>query len=107
MFPSQRLDKLNTIENLWIYILLLIKSRAKNDPLYAWELPELIHKHFNFRPGKITPYRVLYRLELQGLVESKQDDRKRYYQITSLGKKELETAITYYKNLINILQKDI
>jgi DNA-binding PadR family transcriptional regulator len=107
MLPSQRLDKLNTIENLWIYILLLIQSRAKNNPLYAWELPEMIQKHFNFRPGKITPYRVLYRLELQGLVESKYDERKRYYQITSSGKKELETAISFYKNLINTLEKDI
>lgn len=107
MFPSQRLDKLNTIENLWIYILLLIKSREKDNPLYAWELPEMIQKHFNFRPGKITPYRVLYRLELQGLVASKQDDRKRYYQITPLGKKELDTAILFYKNLINTLEKDL
>ncbi len=107
MLPSQRLEKLNTIENLWIYILMLINSRNKKNPVYAWEIPLSIEKNFGFKTGKITPYRVLYRLELQGLVKSEYQERKRFYQITETGKKELEAAKTFYKKLILSFDKQI
>jgi len=64
MLPIERLRKSNTIENLWIYILSLLKESK----IYAWEIPSIIEKKFHFKPGKITPYRVLYRLEKEGFV---------------------------------------
>ncbi len=91
MLPSERLKKANTIENLWIYALLLIKE-TPNEPIYAWQIPNLIEKKFGFMPGRITPYRVLYRLESEGFVKSRQKDRKRVYQITDKGIKELEAG---------------
>lgn len=100
MLPIERLQKSNTIENLWIYILSLLRKA----PIYGWEIPKLIEKKFKFRPGKITPYRVLYRLERAGFVKSQLKDRRRIYQITEKGKEELNLAKNFYKKLLNELK---
>lgn len=96
MLPRERLQKSNTKENLWIYILSLLKGSQ----LYGWEIPKLVEKKFNFKPGKITPYRVLYRLEGQGFVKSKIEERRRVYKITEKGKKELELAKNFYQQIL-------
>jgi len=96
MLPNERLQKSNTIENLWIYILSLLKKKK----VYAWKIPGLVEKEFKFKPGKITPYRVLYRLEKEGFVKSKIEERRRVYQITEKGGKELEKAKRIYKKLL-------
>lgn len=95
MLPIERLQRSNTKENLWIYILSLLKKRK----VYGWEIPALINQEFSFKPGRITPYRVLYRLENQGLVKSKLKDRRRVYQITEKGEKELGFAKDFYKKI--------
>ena len=97
MKPFKRLEKLNTVGNLWIYILSLLKKRE----LYGWEIRSLIDKKFNFRPGLITPYRVFYRLEKQGFVKSKMRKRRRIYEITPKGKEELKKAKTFYQEIIS------
>lgn len=96
MLPSERLHKLNTKGNLWIYILSLLKKRE----LYGWKIQSLIEEKFNFKPGRITPYRVLYRLENQGFVKSKTRDRRRVYEITKKGKEELKKAKDFYKQIL-------
>jgi len=96
MLPTERLQKLNTIENLWLYILSLLTKRE----IYAWEIPSLIENKFNFKPGRITPYRVLYRLEKQGFVKSKMEKRRRVYQITEKGKRELGFAKKFYQTVL-------
>jgi DNA-binding PadR family transcriptional regulator len=101
MLPMERLQKSNTKENLWIYILSLLKERE----LYGWEVRSVIEKKFNFRPGLITPYRVLYRLEGDGFVKSKRKDRRRVYQITEKGKKELEKAKNFYYGIISKISR--
>ena len=97
MLPLERLQKSNTKENLWIYILSLLKKGE----LYGWEVRSVIEKKFNFRPGLITPYRVLYRLEKDGFVKSKIVERRRIYQITEKGKKELGKAKNFYREIIS------
>ena len=99
MLPIERLQKSNTIENLWIYILSLLKRGE----IYGWEIPKLIEKEFKFKPGKITPYRVLYRLQMDNFVKSKIKERRRVYQITEKGKEELKKAKNFYKKLLNEL----
>ena len=47
MLPNQHLEKSNTTDNLWLYILALLDKQ----PLYAWEIPSLIEEKFGFRPG--------------------------------------------------------
>jgi DNA-binding PadR family transcriptional regulator len=100
MLPFERLEKSNTIENLWIYILSLLKKGS----IYGWEIPKMIEKNFGFKPGKITPYRVLYRLERTGFVKSKIENRRRVYQITEKGKEELKKAKNFYKEILKWLQ---
>ena len=100
MLPFERLQKSNTIENLWTYILSLLKRQK----IYGWEIPAMIEKGFKFKPGKITPYRVLYRLEKQGFVKSEIKERRRIYQITEKGKNELEKAKNFYKKILNCLK---
>lgn len=100
MLPFERLQRSNTKENLWIYILFLLKERE----IYGWEIPKLIEKKFNFKPGKITPYCVLYRLERDGFAKSEIKERRRIYKISEKGKKELEKAKNFYKNILNQLK---
>ncbi len=95
MLPIERLQKSNTKENLWLYIL----SLTKKGEIYAWEIPSIIEKKFHFKPGRITPYRVLYRLEKVGFVKSKMKERRRVYQVTEKGKKELEKGKDFLKEI--------
>jgi DNA-binding PadR family transcriptional regulator len=97
MLPSDHLQKTNTKDNLWIYILLLLCKKE----VYGWELPAMIEAEYNFKPGKITPYRVLYRLEADGFVESKTDQRRRVYKITKKGSEELQKAKDLYLGILN------
>jgi len=101
MLPTERLQKLNTTGNLWIYILLLLRERE----LYGWEIQSLIKRRFNFRPGLITPYRVLYRLEKDGFVKSKMEERRRVYQITEKGEIELNKAKNFYRRILKEISR--
>lgn len=100
MLPIERLQRSNTKENLWLYILSLLKKRK----IYGWEIPKIIEKEFNFKPGRITPYRVLYRLEKAGFVKSQVAERRRVYQITEKGKKELESGKNFYRKILEELK---
>ncbi|HUW72123.1 MAG TPA: helix-turn-helix transcriptional regulator [Candidatus Humimicrobiaceae bacterium] len=100
MLPIERLQKSNTIENLWIYILAFLKKRK----IYAWEIPAVIERELGFKPGKITPYRVLYRLEKDGFVKSKTKERRRVYEITEKGEKEFKKARKFYQVIIKWLE---
>ena len=100
MLPIERLKKSNTKENLWLYILFLLKKRE----VYGWEIPKIIEKNFNFKPGRITPYRVLYRLESDSFVKSKMKERRRIYKITEKGKRELKRAKRFYNEILNRLK---
>lgn len=96
MLPFERLKKLNTVENLWIYILVILKEKRT----HAWEILKEIETKFEFKPGKITPYRVLYRLEKDGFVKSEKEERKRIYEITKKGIEELEKAKNFYQQIL-------
>jgi len=99
MLPFLRLKKSNTIDNLWIYILSLIRKK----PMHAYQIQKDIEKKFDFQPGKITPYRVLYRLENDGFVKSKLEDRKRVYQVTKKGEEEFKKAKKFYQKILDEL----
>ncbi|MEW6748475.1 MAG: PadR family transcriptional regulator [Candidatus Micrarchaeota archaeon] len=94
--PIKRLRNLLTSGNLWLYILSLIKRDGK---LYAYALDEEIEKEFTFRPNKIMIYVVLYKLEGEGLITSKFEERRKYYSITPRGKETLDSARSYFKTL--------
>ncbi|MDD4625141.1 MAG: PadR family transcriptional regulator [Candidatus Paceibacterota bacterium] len=94
------MQKTNTKDNLWIYILSLLCEKET----YGWELPAMVEERYGFKPGKITPYRVLYRLESDGFVESKSGQRRRIYKITDKGKKELQRAKDFYQEILSKIE---
>ena len=97
----ERLVRKLTQENLWLYILTLLRQ----GPLYGYEIRRLIEKRFGFKPGEVTSYVVLYRLERSGLIHVVNKEKgsrgplRKYYAITSKGVKTLEKAKAFLKQL--------
>jgi len=83
-------------ENLWFFILVLLSA----DERYGFELRRLINEEFGFWSGNVTAYRVLYDLEKSKMVRSALRDRRKYYQITDLGREELEEAREFIGGLL-------
>ena len=83
--PLVRLKRSLTTENLWLYILSTLRQKRT----YAYALNSQIEKRFGWRPGLITSYLVFYKLEAEGLITSKYEERRKYYEITAKGKKAL------------------
>lgn len=90
--PSRRLKEKLTKENLWLYILSLLKDKE----MYGYELRGAIQTKFGFKPGNVTAYRVLYALKRRHLVTTTEKTvggrARKYYQITDSGKNELEAG---------------
>ena len=91
--PIKRLRHLLTYGNLWIYILSLIR---KNKKIYAYALDGQIEKEFLFKPSKIMIYIVLYKLESEGLIKSRFEERRKYYGLTEKGEETLAAAKRYF-----------
>ena len=94
--PIKRLRRLLTSENLWLYVLSLLRRKKK---LYAYELDDAIERAFKFRPNKIMIYIVLYKLEGEGLIKSEFIERRKYYALTGKGDDALGQARGYFKTL--------
>ncbi len=84
--PLIRLAESLTTANLWLSIL----SLAQKGPIYAYHLPQDIHTHFGFRPSRLMVYLVLYKLEGEGLLNSIEKGQRRYYTLTSDGRRCLQ-----------------
>ncbi len=102
----RRLQEKITRENLWIYILHLLRERA----LYAYEIREKIKERFGFEPATITAYVVLYRLEREGLVRGSAErggsDKvmRKYYSLTDKGIKTLEEGKEVLRRTLRLLE---
>ena len=102
--PSERFEKSLTKDNLWLYILTLLKEGE----MYPYEIRSAIKKRFGFSSGNVTAYIVLKKLKSGGYVRVKKKDRgkgpeRTYYLITDKGKKELEIAGDVYRKNVSIL----
>jgi PadR family transcriptional regulator PadR len=101
----ERLVRKLTHENLWLYILTLLSKR----PLYGYEIRALIEKEFGFKPGEVTSYVVLYRLERAGLIQVAEESRgsrgpaRRYYTLTPKGRETLKKAKMFLEGLVSRL----
>jgi len=97
--PLDRLKRKTGKGSLWVYILALLKSK----PRYAYEIRSLVKEKFGFTIGNVTAYMVLYKLELSGHVkaswEIKGKRQRKYYTITSAGKKTLSEGVEYLSGL--------
>lgn len=79
------------VEVLWVFIL----SELLNGDTYAYDMAKNIKTKYGFDPGKVLPYVVLKRLEYEGLVESYEKDKRKYYRITERGRERLVEALKY------------
>jgi DNA-binding PadR family transcriptional regulator len=98
--PLSRLKELNTKENLWIYVLNILRD----GPTHAYTIREEIRKRYGFRPGTMTAYKVLYGLKVRDLVAKKLEGRKKVYSITAKGKRELDKARKFYQDTAQLLK---
>ena len=99
--PMKRLTYLNTYECLWIYILRILLDA----PVHAHALRKMIEERFGFEPGMVSAYKVLYLLEQEGYVKSRENGRVTNYEITAAWKKILESAQKFYGMQAKILQE--
>ncbi|MBI4895630.1 MAG: PadR family transcriptional regulator, partial [Candidatus Aenigmarchaeota archaeon] len=93
--PTERMKRKVLKENLWFFILKLIKEK----PRYGNELRKTIEKQFGFLVGNVTAYKVLYDLESQNYVKVEGDYKKKY-TITKLGLDEMKNTEKFLKDLI-------
>lgn len=93
MRPSERLKKKVEKENLWLFVLSIMKSGRMN----ARDLRGLIKKKFGFVYGNVTAYKVLYILESGSYVKSEKDGKFVTYEITEKGLAELKEAKRLFK----------
>lgn len=105
----QRLEGKLTKENLWLYILDLLKA----EELYAYEISGKIRTSFGFEPATITVYVVLYKMEREGLVtsETKKGEKggamRRYYRPTEQGRIALEAGTELLRKMLRALEGDV
>jgi len=95
-FVERLKDKVQK-ENLWFFLLLLLSTESR----YGYELRGLVKERFGFWSGTVTAYRVLYSLEAAGMVKIRAVERRKYYEITEKGRRELEEGKTFLKGLIS------
>lgn len=98
--PLARLKRKITKEILWIYLLNLLKERE----MYAYEIRKELERKFGFKPALITSYVVLYRLEREGYVKSRGEEKKRYYMITTEGEELLKKGTAYIEEMLEKLK---
>ena len=98
--PMVRLKRHLTIENLWLYVLSLIKRKGE---VYAYNLSDEIEKDFYFRPSRVMIYIVVHMLAGEELIKGKKKERRVYYTLTKKGDETLKTAKKYFKLLSETL----
>lgn len=107
----ERLVEKLTKENLWLYILTMLKER----PMYGYEIAGRLKTEFSIPIATITAYVVLYKMEREGLVErsvehpevpagSRINVRKVYYRQTEKGREMLGKGIEFLRNRLQLLE---
>ena len=84
----KRLDRKTGIEILWLYVLSLLAKKKS----HAYTLRKAIKEKFDFLPGNVSAYVVLYKLEGRGFVKAEIDGNKKVYSITPQGRELLKLA---------------
>jgi DNA-binding PadR family transcriptional regulator len=102
----RRLVKKATVENLWIYILSLLRS----GPRYGYEIRDLIRSEYGFEPGKVSAYVVIYKLVKGGYISPRggggrgPGPPRKYYEITDRGIELLETGLGFLEETLERLK---
>lgn len=99
MRPSERLKEKIEKENLWLFVLSVLKKQSMN----GRDLREIIRKKFGFVYGNVTAYKVLYLLESGSYVISKKEGKFVLYSITKKGLAELKEAKRLFKSYFSAI----
>ncbi len=95
-----RLERKMTTENLWLYILSILKEK----PTYAYNIRVRIAEKYGFKPPTMTVYTVLYRLIREGLIEPVDYNGMKVYRVTDKGLAIYEQAVKYLQEVVNKLR---
>ena len=98
--PFKKLERNNTYDCLWPYVLRILREK----PSHAYVLRKEIGKRFGFMPGNVTAYFVLYSLRKKGYVEKKKSGRKQVYTITRKGRDLLKKCVQFYRQRVKLLE---
>jgi DNA-binding PadR family transcriptional regulator len=98
--PLRRLERLNTTECLWVYVLRILSD----GPVHGYAVRASVEKRFGFRPGAVTAYKVLYLLSREGFVTKAKEGRKQVYSITPKGRAALSGAAAFYRRMARVLE---
>jgi len=94
MRPSERLKEKVEKENLWLFVLSILKKGRMN----GRDMRGLVKRKFGFVYGNVTAYKVLYLLESGKYVKSKKEGKFVFYNITEKGLSELKEAKKIFKS---------
>jgi transcriptional regulator len=89
---------------------LLILSLIEHRTRHGYEIGKLIEERSEgvLKYNVASFYPLLYRLEARGLIDGrwveKAGQRRRYYKLTTKGKKMLETQRSTWANLVNAIR---
>ncbi len=100
--PSERLKRKVEKENLWLFILTLLRDNGK---LTGAEIRKLLLEKMKVRVGTVTSYKVLYLLERGGYVKREKEGRRKLYSIAEAGMEELMKAEELLQNYVKLLRK--
>ncbi len=101
--PLDRLKRKVEVENLWLFILKLLSEKKR----CGKEIREEVTQRFGFWIGNVTAYKVLYLLERSKYITSKKLGKRRMYELTAKGKRELEEALSYLRSILSRLGQEL
>ncbi|MEM0453233.1 MAG: PadR family transcriptional regulator [Sulfolobales archaeon] len=96
----ERLIRKITIENLWLYIIKILKDCNE---LRAYDIKKELSRRFNVKPATITVYAVIYKMVKEGLIESVKTSDGLRYRVTEKGMRTFEQGIKYINEIIRML----
>src|SRR3989337_2094370 len=84
---------------------LLILAEMKKGALSGYDVIGLVHKKFDVFVSSGTVYSLLYSLERDGLIKGVWDDRKRVYELSEKGERNMEIITKANDEFQNFLGK--
>ncbi|MCC6024800.1 MAG: PadR family transcriptional regulator [Desulfurococcaceae archaeon] len=92
-----RLRKKLTVENLWLYIIKILKE---SKPLRAYDIKVSLRERFNINPPAVTVYTVLYRMRRDGLIEVRREGDSVVYTPTERGLEAFKEGIAFIEEVL-------
>ncbi|MEM2024871.1 MAG: PadR family transcriptional regulator [Desulfurococcaceae archaeon] len=93
-----RLKKKLTVENLWLYVICVLKSRGA--PLKAYDIKVALRDLFRIDPPAVTVYTVLYRMVRDGLLRREHRGEEVFYSLTEGGINAYREGLVFIEEVL-------